>query len=88
MANAKDILNGWGNYFTGGDQTTKEEAKRRAEICATCPASKYGLHTALLPDFTLSEIQGLYCSKEEGGCGCPLSPAVRSKEHQCPKGRW
>jgi len=85
---AKDILNGWTNYFTGGDQTTKEESKRRAEICSTCDVATYGIHTAILPDFSINEIQGMYCDSKKGGCGCPLSPAVRSKNHNCPKNKW
>lgn len=80
----KDIINGWTNYFIGPDETTLEEAKRRASICAKCPLATKGIHTAILPDMTIKDIQGLYCS----GCGCPLSPAVRSKNYKCVKGKW
>ena len=83
-----DIINGWSNYFIGADQTTTDEAKRRAAICIECPIATYGLHTAILPDFTINEIQGMYCSEKKGGCGCPLSPAVRSENHKCPKDKW
>lgn len=85
---ANDIINGWTNYLIGADQTTLEEAKRRAKICSECPIATFGLHTAILPDFQISEIQGMYCSEEKGGCDCPLSPAVRSKDYQCPQGKW
>lgn len=88
MSKVNDILNGWENYFKGKDSATLEKAKQRAEICAKCPAAKHGLHTAILPDFSISEIQGMYCSKEEGGCGCPLSTAVRSENYKCPKDLW
>lgn len=88
MSNVKDIINGWSNYLIGSDQTTLKEAKRRAEICSTCIACVRGMHTAVLPDFAIKNIKGMYCSEEEGGCGCPLSPAVRSENHQCPKGLW
>ncbi|MEC4050661.1 hypothetical protein OX284_014575 [Flavobacterium sp. SUN046] len=88
MSNLKNILNGWSNYLIGSDQTTNEEAKRRASICSECPIATDGIHTAILPDFSIKEIQGMYCSSEKGGCGCPLSPAVRSKNHNCPKNKW
>lgn len=88
MSKVDDIINGWGNYLHGSDQTTLEKARQRAEICATCPAATRGLHTALLPDFQLGKIQGMYCSKKKGGCGCPLSTAVRSENYKCPKNLW
>lgn len=88
MGKLKDILNGWENYLVGDDQATLEKAKERASICAKCPTAKFGLHTAILPDYSISEIQGMYCSKELGGCGCPLSTAVRSENYKCPKGFW
>lgn len=88
MSKATDIINGWKNYLIGDDKVVLDEAKRRAEICSNCEASTYGMHTAVLPDFAIKEIQGHYCSKEKGGCGCPLSPAVRSKNYQCPLKKW
>ncbi len=80
----KDILNGWTNYFIGSDKASLKEAKRRAEICNKCPLKKHGLHSAILPDMSIKEIQGYYC----GDCGCPLSPKVRSKNSKCTKGKW
>ncbi|MBE8727977.1 hypothetical protein [Flavobacterium hungaricum] len=88
MGKLDDILNGWSNYLQGDDVANLELAKERAEICIKCPAAKFGLHTAILPDYSISEIQGMYCSKKEGGCGCPLSTAVRSKNYKCPKKLW
>lgn len=88
MKKIDNILNGWSSYLIGSDKTTLKEAKRRAAICAKCPIATFGIHTAILPDFSINEIQGMYCSKEKGGCGCPLSPAVRSKNHECPKQKW
>ena len=88
MSKANDIINGWTNYLIGSDQTTIEEAKRRAAICVGCPIATFGLHTAVLPDFSIKKIQGMYCSKAKGGCGCPISPAVRSKKYKCIKGKW
>lgn len=82
------ILNGWKNYLIGKDKVVDEVAKRRAEICSACPAATKGLHTAVLPDYEIKEIQGMYCSKEKGGCGCPLSPAVRSENYKCSLGKW
>jgi len=83
-----NILNGWTNYLIGGDQANKTEAERRAKICNGCDVATYGTHTAILPDYSIKEIQGMYCSEAKGGCGCPLSPAVRSKDYQCPLGKW
>jgi len=88
MSKVNDILNGWGNYFKGSDPATMEEAKRRAEICAECPLMKYGKHAAILPDMKIEKIQGHYCSKKMGGCGCPISTIVRSKDYKCPKRKW
>jgi hypothetical protein len=84
MSKVNDILNGWGNYLKGGSPATLEKAKERAEICVNCPLATHGLHTAILPDYSVSEIQGMYC----GDCGCPLSTAVRSKDYKCPKNFW
>ena len=88
MSKAKDILNGWKNYLMPSDQVVLDLAKKRAEICAGCDAAKKGLHTAVLPDYSIQKIQGMYCSIEKGGCGCPLSTAVRSKDYKCVKGKW
>lgn len=88
MGKAKDILDGWKNYFQGADAVTLDIAKERAKICSGCEAATYGAHAAILPDMQISEIQGHYCSKKKGGCGCPLSTAVRSSGYECPKGKW
>lgn len=88
MGKAKDIVNGWTNYFFGGDEATMKVAKERAEICSKCPIASFGLHTAILPDLAIKEIEGHFCDKSKGGCGCPLSPAVRSKDYRCIKGKW
>jgi len=88
MGKAKDILNGWSNYFFGGDEATMTQAKGRADICAECPTASYGLHAAILPDMAIEKIQGHYCDESKGGCGCPLSTAVRSKDYHCPLGKW
>lgn len=84
MNKAKDIISGWSNYLIGDDPANLQIAKRRAAICAECPLAKFGIHTAILPDYSISEIQGMYCSD----CGCPLSTAVRSKDYKCPKEKW
>lgn len=83
-----DIINGWSNYLKGSNPVTLKVAKERAAICVKCPAATHGLHTAILPDFSIGKIQGMYCSKSKGGCGCPLSTAVRSKDYKCPKKTW
>lgn len=84
MSKVNDIINGWGNYLKGSDPAILKVAKERAAICAECPLAKHGLHTAIMPDYSINEIQGMYC----GDCGCPLSTAVRSKNYKCPKNKW
>ncbi|CAL2085106.1 hypothetical protein [Tenacibaculum sp. 190524A02b] len=84
MSVVLEILNGYKNYFIGGDSVINEEAEKRASICSNCPLSKKGLHAALLPDMSIDKIEGLYCTD----CGCPLSAKVRSKTTDCPKGKW
>lgn len=79
-----DILNGWKNYLLPTNKTTEEMARKRAEICSSCPSAKHGLHTAVLPDYKIKEIQGKYC----GECGCPLSTAVRSENYECALKKW
>ena len=88
MGKAKDIFDGWKNYLIDADQTTIDEAKRRSLICSKCSVASRGLHTAILPDFKMKEIQGMYCDERKGGCGCPLSPAVRSLNYRCELGKW
>ncbi|MFC5046303.1 hypothetical protein ACFSTE_13300 [Aquimarina hainanensis] len=84
-----DIINGWKNYLTS-DELIIEQAKERALICLGCvdekgkKSLKWGLHAAILPDYTLSEIKGYYCKI----CKCPASVVVRSKNHKCPQGKW
>ena len=85
---AKDIINGWANYLKNDNEEVIEIAKKRAEICATCPLATYSKSLSVLPDYSLGEIQGYYCDKKKGGCGCPLSTAVRSKDKKCPLGKW
>jgi len=79
----KEILNGYKNYFIT-NEVIEEKAKKRAAICAGCKFAKKGMHAAVLPDVTLGEINGYYCSV----CFCPLSVKVRSENHKCPKKYW
>lgn len=84
MKKLKMILEGWTNYFVDANGVILEEAHKRAALCSTCPSARWGLHSALLPDMQLQEIQGYYCKE----CGCPLSTAVRSKSYRCPLKKW
>lgn len=88
MDKVKNIMNGWKNYLTGTDPADLDVARSRAKICAECDTSTYGTHTAILPEYVFGEIKGMYCDKKKGGCGCPLSTAVRSKDYKCPKKYW
>lgn len=82
--NVKEIIEGWSNYFIGDDPADKVTVESRAKICASCDAAKKGIISSLLPDMSLKEIEGRYCGK----CKCPLSPKVRSKQSECPLGKW
>ncbi len=80
----EEILNGYKNYFIK-DEVIEDLALKRAKICSKCKHKKKGLHAAILPDVTLGELQGYYCT---ACAGCPLSVKVRSKNHKCPKNKW
>jgi hypothetical protein len=73
--------------FTGlafPDEKTEVLAKRRAEICASCPfAVESGLYSVIADNRT-KNIQGMKCDK----CGCNLSAKVRSVGDYCPVGKW
>jgi hypothetical protein len=79
----KDILSGWKNYIID-DPAIEAMAKQRAKICSTCPQAKEGKFTAVLKDYRIHEIEGLYCGK----CLCPLSAKVRSENETCPLNKW
>ncbi|MBE7691147.1 hypothetical protein [Tenacibaculum piscium] len=81
---AEEILNGWTNYFIP-NPIVEKLAIERAKKCGACKFKKKGLHAAVLPDITLGELQGYYCT----ACAkCPLSVKVRSENHKCPKNEW
>jgi len=82
------ILEGWSTYFVGPDIEDLEEVMRRGKICASCEVSSYGKHLGILVDMQVKEVQGLYCDKKKGGCGCPITPAIRSKNKKCDLGKW
>jgi hypothetical protein len=73
--------------FTGlafPDEKTEALAKRRAEICASCPfAVETGIYS-VVADKRTTQIQGMKCGK----CGCNLSAKVRSVKDYCPEGKW
>lgn len=33
-------------------------------------------------------VNGKYCNKAAGGCGCDMEAKTKAKEAQCPIGRW
>lgn len=84
MSILKEIFNGYKNYFIK-NEVVETLALERAKICSECTHKKKGLHAAVLPDVTLGEVRGYYCT----ACnGCPLSVKVRSKNHSCPLNKW
>jgi len=84
MSKIKEIVNGWQNYLFEETPLDDKIANQRAKICAECSHAKKGIHTAILPDYSFSKIQGHYC----GICKCPLSTKVRSVESVCPENKW
>ena len=88
MSKAKDIINGWSNYFQFSNDVSSELVQQRATICSNCNTATHGKHAAILPDMSQSKIQGYYCDKKKGGCNCPISTIIRSKDYKCIKGKW
>lgn len=84
MGIVSEILNGYKNYLIT-NKVVEVVAKERAEICSGCEFKKKGIHAAVLPDVTLGEVQGYYCT---ACAGCPISVKVRSENHKCPKNKW
>lgn len=74
------ILKGWENYIFP-DEQTEIIAKERAFVCAACPLAVKGSYQKLMPDFSLSKVQGMKCSQ----CRCPLSTLLRQNEEICRK---
>lgn len=66
------------------DEKTETLAKRRAEICATCPFAVSAGVRNIIVDNRTKQIEGMKCS----ACGCFLSAKVRSVNDYCPKGKW
>lgn len=81
MGQISNIAQGWGQYFKGKVSALEKE---RASECEQCSEAIVGTYEKLLPDFSLKKIQGLKC----GVCKCPLSTKLRSKNENCPLGKW
>ena len=79
----KEIVNGWKNYLID-DPVVQKIAEERAKICVECPEARKGVFSAVLKDYKLHAIEGLFCNE----CSCPLSAAVRSESKECPLGKW
>lgn len=81
MGQIYNIAKGWGQYFKG---TVSALEKERATVCEQCPEATVGTYEKFMPDKSLKEIQGLKC----GVCKCPLSTKLRTKNENCPLGKW
>lgn len=81
MGQAFNIIKGWSAYLFGNNPDYVIE---RALICKDCPSAVVGSYEKFMPDDTLQEVQGLKC----GECKCPLSTKLRSKNENCPLGKW
>ena len=66
------ILNAWIKVLKGD---TTEEHRRRAEVCKSCPSSKYKKYIDFIND-ELKEVKGMVCTD----CGCPLIAKTRSTD--------
>lgn len=77
-----EIADGWKHLITK-DPAREKRAKERAEICASCPKKKKEILLEWIRD-EISAIEGYRCT----GCGCALSPKLRSKKSKCPLDKW
>lgn len=76
MSKINEIKEGYKNLIIKNEEI-EQLAKKRREICNSCEynsENKGGLFNESVP----------YCTL----CGCILSAKVRSKDSECPKGKW
>ena len=79
----KNIWSGF-QHLAFPDEKTERLAKKRADICAKCPAAiKTGIYSVII-DKRTTNIQGMKCDD----CGCNLSAKIRSINDSCPRGKW
>ena len=78
------IVDGWTNWAFPSPQV-EALARKRAAICAVCPAAKYsgGVHMVVRRG-KADTVRGMVC----GDCRCPLSAKVRSGNDSGPRGKW
>lgn len=81
MEQLSKIAKGWSKYLKG---TTTPLERERAEVCKGCIHAVVGTYEQLMPDYSLSEIQGLKCDV----CNCPLSTKIRCETSDCPLKKW
>lgn len=74
------IKSGWGNYVIKSEEI-EQLALKRSEECSKCEhANPNGLVKKMMPDNTLTTIQGMVCDI----CTCPLSALTRQVFTKCP----
>lgn len=78
----KSIADGWVKYAFENPET-ETMARQRADVCAICPDAVYSEFTHLI-DSKPEIQQGMVCRQ----CACPLSRKTRSKNENCPLGKW
>lgn len=76
----KNIANGWSSLLLG---LNSELARERALHCKECTEAVRGTYEEFIND-EIVEVQGLKCAQ----CTCPLSAKLRSKNDNCPLGKW
>lgn len=83
MGQIFNILNGWWNVIF---KSVKIEliAIRRAKHCNDCEHKVFSKTINAFVKDELIEVSGFIC----GQCSCPLSAKTRSKNEQCPIGKW
>ena len=91
MGSFKEIVEGWFNHIFD-NPTIKEEAERRASVCAECPLNKNNVCSSKIAakatkDFTYKG-EDRKAGEYYTGCGCPLSAKTKSPSSECPLGRW
>ena len=70
---AEGFINSTKKEFGIGNPAVENTAKKRYEICLSCPTISDGKTK---------------CDKKRGGCGCKLAWLLRQSSKSCIKGKW
>ncbi len=106
MGIIKNIKDGWGNYLKfyynkDIDLDILDNAKKRAEICKSCPSLResklFSIIETVMPDGGKKEHLSKLLPEADGDkiqgyeckeCGCGFPSMVFSPEKKCPINKW